>query len=150
MRDELLPEGSPLTLRVLVVEDDPAIRLMAVDILSDAGFETLEAGDADQALEALKNSEHKIDILFTDVRMPGMNGLELARVAKHQHTQLHVIVTSGQHEKELPTGAKFLAKPWCASDLLRLAASAAESRILLPKTRPASPHRNCQHYSQGY
>jgi CheY-like chemotaxis protein len=121
MRDELLPEGSPLTLRVLVVEDDPAIRLMAVDILSDAGFETLEAGDAAQALEAL-NSEHKVDILFTDVRMPGMNGLELARLAKDKHPQLHVIVTSGQHEKELPTGAKFLAKPWCASELLRLAA----------------------------
>src|SRR5690242_16990119 len=96
---------------------------MAVDILSDAGFETLEAGDADQALEALKNSEHKIDVLFTDVRMPGMNGLELARVAKSEHPQLRVIVTSGQHEIEVPTGAKFLAKPWCASELLRLTAS---------------------------
>ena len=54
--------------------------------------------------------------------MPGMNGLELARVAKSKHPQLRVIVTSGQHEKELPTGAEFLAKPWCASELLRLAA----------------------------
>jgi len=45
---------------------------MAVDILSDAGFETLEAGDAAQALEALENSEHKIHVLFTDVRMPGI------------------------------------------------------------------------------
>jgi CheY-like chemotaxis protein len=107
---------------VLVVEDDPAIRLMAVDILSDAGFETLEAGDAAQALEALNNSEHKIDVLFTDLRMPGMNGLELARIAKRQHPQLRVIVTSGTYEKELPTDAKFIAKPWCPSDLLRLAA----------------------------
>lgn len=122
MGDELLPERSPLTLRVLVVEDDPAIRLMAVDILSDAGFETLEAGDAAQALEALENSEHKIHVLFTDVRMPGMNGLELVLVAKRKHPQLRVIVTSGDHEKDLPPGAKFLAKPWCASDLLRVAA----------------------------
>ena len=49
MRSDFLPGGRSC---VLVVEDDPAIRLMAVDILSDAGFETLEAGDAAQALEA--------------------------------------------------------------------------------------------------
>ena len=122
MRNEFLPEGRSLAVRVLVVEDDPAIRSMAVDILLDAGFETLEAGDATEAIEALETSQHKIDILFTDVRMPGMNGLELARVAKRKHPELRVIVTSGQNEKELPTGAKFLAKPWCASDLLRLAA----------------------------
>jgi CheY-like chemotaxis protein len=122
MPNEFLPERRSLAVRVLVVEDDPAIRSMAVDILLDAGFETLEAGDATEAIEALETSQHKIDILFTDVRMPGMNGLELARVAKRKHPELRVIVTSGQNEKELPTGAKFLAKPWCASDLLRLAA----------------------------
>src|SRR5436305_14999589 len=98
MRNEFLLGGRSC---VLVVEDDPAIRLMAVDILSDAGFETLEAGDAAQALEALENSEHKIHVLFTDVRMPGMNGLELARVAKSKHRQLRVIGTTGQHEKDL-------------------------------------------------
>ena len=118
MRNDFLPGGRSC---VLVVEDDPAIRLMAVDILSDAGFETLEAGDAAQALEALNKSEHKIDVLFTDLRMPGMNGLELAHVAKRKHPQLRVIVTSGDYEKDLPPGAKFLAKPWCASDLLRVA-----------------------------
>ena len=53
MRSDFLPGGRSC---VLVVEDDPAIRLMAVDILSDAGFETLEAGDAAQALEALNKS----------------------------------------------------------------------------------------------
>jgi len=50
MRNEFLPGGRSC---VLVVEDDPAIRLLAVDILSDVGFETMEAGDAAQALEAL-------------------------------------------------------------------------------------------------
>ena len=119
MRNEFLLGGRSC---VLVVEDDPAIRLLAVDILSDAGFETKEAGDAAQALEVLNNSEHKIDVLFTDLRMPGMTGLELALVAKRKHPQLRVIVTSGDYEKELPPGAKFLAKPWCASDLLRVAA----------------------------
>jgi DNA-binding NtrC family response regulator len=95
MRNEFLLGGRSC---VLVVEDDPAIRLLAVDILSDAGFETMEAGDAAQALEVLNNSEHKIDVLFTDLRMPGMTGLELALVAKRKHPQLRVIVTSGDYE----------------------------------------------------
>jgi YesN/AraC family two-component response regulator len=71
-------------------------------------------------LELLKNPEEDIDVLFTDVRMPGsMDGLELASVAKRKHPQLHVIVTSGYFDRaELPQGTTFISKPWSAVDLV--------------------------------
>jgi CheY-like chemotaxis protein len=105
---------------VLVVEDEPTVRSLAVDILSDAGFVTVEAANATQALDVLANSEQEIDVLFTDVRMPGaMNGMELARVAKRERPRLHVIITSGYYDREeLPKGANFLNKRWSAVDLV--------------------------------
>jgi CheY-like chemotaxis protein len=97
----------------LVVEDEPTVRLLAVDILADAGFETAEASNAAQALELLKSPQQDIDVLFTDVRMPGaMDGFELASVAKRKHLQLQVIVTSGYFDRaELPQGTTFIGLP---------------------------------------
>jgi two-component system, response regulator PdtaR len=115
-----------LAICVLVVEDDPLVRFVAVQVLADAGFETLEAGDAAQALDALKGSE-RIDVLFTDVRMPGrMNGFELALVAQRRWPDLRVIVTSAYFDQsDLPSGTDFLHKPWTAHDLLRRVTQAA-------------------------
>jgi DNA-binding NtrC family response regulator len=109
-----------VSIRVLVVEDQPAVKLLTLDILADAGFETAEASNAAQALELLRSPEHDIDVLFTDVRMPGaMDGFELASVAKRMHPELHVIVTSGYFDrKELPQGTTFIQKPWSAIDLI--------------------------------
>ena len=133
----LTPKGAPSasypgsrlsigTPSVLVVEDDPLVRFVAVQVLADAGFETLEAGDAAQALDALKGSE-RIDVLFTDVRMPGrMNGFELALVAQRRWPDLRVIVTSAYFDQsDLPSGTDFLHKPWTAHDLLRRVTQAA-------------------------
>jgi CheY-like chemotaxis protein len=105
---------------VLVVEDEPTLRSLALDVLADAGFETLAAQDAAHALDVLDSEMDHIDVLFTDVRMPGrMNGLELAQVARRKWPELRVIVTSGYFERgELPAGANFLGKPWSASDLV--------------------------------
>jgi two-component system, response regulator PdtaR len=72
----------------LVIEDEPVVRSLAVDILADAGFETIEAANATQALDVLANSEQR-SMSFTDVQMPGsMNGMELARVAKRERPNL--------------------------------------------------------------
>ena len=105
---------------ILVVEDDPLVRFVAVEILADAGFETIEARDASQALEVLKRND-RIDVLFTDVRMPGrMNGFELALIAQRKWPDLRVILTSAYFDpSDLPSGTKFLEKPWTPSDLLR-------------------------------
>jgi CheY-like chemotaxis protein len=109
-----------VSIRVLVVEDEPTVRSLAVDVLADAGFDTAEASNAAQALELLKNPDEAIDVLFTDVRMPGsMDGLELASVAKRKRPQLVVIVTSGWFDRaELPRGTTFIGKPWAAVDLI--------------------------------
>ena len=103
---------------VLIVDDEPAVRALATDILSDAGFETIAAADADQALHVLTHDFSTVDVLFTDVRMPGaMSGLELARVAKRNWPDLRVIVTSGYFAGDFPS-AQFLRKPWSAAELV--------------------------------
>ena len=106
---------------VLVVEDEPMVRSLAVDILSDAGFETVEAGDAAQALTVLTSDDQEIDVLLTDVRMPGrMDGFELADIAKRRWPQLRVIVTSGYFDtRDVPSGTNILHKPYSTSDLVK-------------------------------
>jgi CheY-like chemotaxis protein len=102
----------------LIVDDEPAVRALATDILSDAGFHTIAAADANQELHVLTHDMNSIDVLFTDVRMPGaMSGLELARVAKRNWPALRVIVTSGYFAGDFPS-ADFLRKPWSASELV--------------------------------
>jgi len=115
-----------VSIKVLVVEDEPTVRSLAIDILAEAGFETAEASNAAQALDILKATED-IDVLFTDVRMPGpMDGLDLATVAKGKHPHLQVIVTSGYFARaELPQGTTFLPKPWSAVDLISKVTRAA-------------------------
>jgi DNA-binding NtrC family response regulator len=110
---------------VLIVDDEPAVRALATDILADAGFDTIAAADADQALHLLENDPKNVDVLFTDVRMPGaMSGLDLARVAKRKWPALRVIVTSGYFAGDFPTH-QFLRKPWSASELVSRIAQAA-------------------------
>ena len=105
---------------VLVVEDEPLIRLLVIDILSEAGFEVREAQDPAEALTVLKSDE-QIDVLLTDVRMPGcIDGFELAEVAKRRRPELRVIVTSGYIARgDVPSGTNFLPKPFSASDLVK-------------------------------
>ncbi len=100
---------------VLVVEDDPLLRMMAVDLVEDAGFDAVEACGADEAMEIL-DSRHDIDVLFTDVDMPGsMNGVGLANWARRTNTPLGIVVTSGHHnpaEVSLPERSVFFPKPY--------------------------------------
>jgi PAS domain S-box-containing protein len=103
---------------VLVVEDDALVRLAAVDMIGALGFVAVQAADADQAL-AILNSEARIDILFTDVGLPGMRGPELAEVAVAQRPGLKVIFASGYAETTVSTieGAVRLGKPYQQDEL---------------------------------
>jgi CheY-like chemotaxis protein len=107
---------------VLIVEDEPLLRSMAVEFLSEAGLQTFEAENAEEALDLLQERAGEVAVLFTDVRMPGpMDGLELARVAHSSWPWIRVIVTSGAFGKPsdtLPNDADFLRKPWLPLDLL--------------------------------
>jgi CheY-like chemotaxis protein len=91
---ECLRVGSAVC--VLVAENEPTVRGLPINIRSEAGFKTLHAEDAAQALDVLENNQSHVDVLFTDLRMrDGMSGLELARVAKLRDPDLRVVITSG-------------------------------------------------------
>jgi CheY-like chemotaxis protein len=97
---------------VLVVDDEPAVRAMAVDMLRALGLEVLDAYNGHDALRLL--SQHpEIRLLFTDVRMPGMTGVELAEAARRLRPDLRVIVTSAYvGEDVVPPSGLFVPKPF--------------------------------------
>ena len=100
---------------VLVVEDEAIIRMAAIDIVEHAGFEALEAPNADAAIRILERRPD-IRLVFTDVDMPGtMDGLKLAHYIRHRWPPILLMVTSGKsviEEKALPDGARFFSKPY--------------------------------------
>ena len=108
-------DASENSIAVLVVEDEPMIRLVAADQLLDAGFEVYEAGRAEEAIPILE-AHSEIRLLFTDVKMPGpMDGLKLAQFVRDRWPRLKIMVTSGHvrvTQDSLPAGAFFLPKPY--------------------------------------
>ena len=100
---------------VLVVEDEFLLRMDAVDMIAAAGFEVVEAANADDAIEILE-SRPDITVVFTDIQMPGsMDGLKLARAVRGRWPPIKIIATSGHlhvAETDLPEGGRFLPKPY--------------------------------------
>jgi two-component system, response regulator PdtaR len=100
---------------ILVVEDIPLIRMGAVDLFVNAGFEALEAESADDAIRILE-SRQDIHLVFTDVGMPGtMDGIKLSHYIRDRWPPVKLIVASGKaiiEESHLPVGAKFFCKPY--------------------------------------
>ena len=100
---------------VLVVDDEALVRMSAVGLLADAGYEVLEAKDAESALAVLE-SRADIGLVFTDVEMPGtMDGIGLANVIRARWPAVLMVVASGKaeiNESRLPRGAQFFRKPY--------------------------------------
>lgn len=100
---------------VLVVDDIALIRMGAVDLVQSAGYEALEAQDADEAISILE-SRDDIDLVFTDVQMPGtMDGIKLAHFIRNRWPPVQLIVASGRdilEESSLPTGSQYFSKPY--------------------------------------
>jgi two-component sensor histidine kinase/CheY-like chemotaxis protein len=102
------------TAKVLVVEDEMMLRMRAVDIVEDAGFTSIEAVNADDAL-AILESRSDIDLLFTDIQMPGtIDGLKLAHAVHARWPSIKIMLVSGQvtpTEIEKPVNSRFYGKP---------------------------------------
>ena len=105
---------------VLIVEDELLIRLHAAEIIGEAGFDVIEASNADQAI-AILEVRPDIAVLFTDIQMPGsMDGLKLAAAVKGRWPPIGIVATSGfVHVRpgDLPEGGRFLPKPYNPSQL---------------------------------
>jgi CheY-like chemotaxis protein len=107
---------------VLIVEDETLIRLHAVEMIEAAGYDVIEAANADAAISILEQRSD-IRLIFTDIEMPGsMDGIKLAHFVKGRWPPIEIIATSG-HAKithsDLPEGSRFLPKPYEAAAVTR-------------------------------
>ncbi|KAA0955233.1 response regulator [Pseudomonas sp. ANT_H12B] len=102
---------------VLIVEDDPAVRVLVSTVLSDLGYAFVEAGDADSAVPIL-DSAQRIDLLISDVGLPGMNGRQLAEIGRQYRPDLKVLFITGYAEHAavrggfLDPGMQMITKPF--------------------------------------
>ena len=130
---QIAPGG---TETILLVEDELALRVVSRVYLESKGYAILEAGNATEALKVCKNYQREIDVLITDMVMPGMGGIELAKAALEVRPQLSIILVSGYADRT-PTddataiGASFLQKPFSLDALARL----VRTRIEEPRYR---------------
>ena len=128
---------------VLVVEDSPLIRMGAVDLVTSAGFEALEASDAEEAIRILE-ARPDIHLVFTDVGMPGtMDGIRLSHYIRNRWPPVKLIVTSGKmtiDESRLPVGARFFPKPYDESAIVEAMMGMLSSPLRL-HVRPVSGYR---------
>ena len=121
-RPAALPGG---TETVLIVEDEDMLRSLCVRILERLGYRVLQARNGDEAIAEARGYGDRIDLLLTDVVMPGMNGSELATQLVLHHPEMKVLFTSGytenviSHHGVLADGVSFIGKPYTPSALAR-------------------------------
>jgi DNA-binding NtrC family response regulator len=114
----LFPDPKERCPAVLVVEDEVLIRLVIADYLRECGFKVYEAATALEAIEVLESDQASIDLVFTDIRLPGeINGFALGQWVRANRPGLPVILTSGDSKKsdaakELCENEPFFAKPY--------------------------------------
>jgi CheY-like chemotaxis protein len=122
----------PDQILVLVAEDEELVRLVVAEALRDAGLEVMEAEHAEAALSVLEHHAARINVLFTDIQMPGsMDGLALAHHTSKNWPRIALLITSARPQPDramLPAKSRFLAKPYRHSHVvqhIRALASAA-------------------------
>jgi CheY-like chemotaxis protein len=118
---------------VLVVEDEPPLRELAARILAAAGYTVLQAANGPEALALIAGHAATVDLVFTDVVMPGMNGRELAARLSVLRPSMRVLYTSGYTEDAilrhgvLDDPSRFLSKPYTPAVLRRRIREALDS-----------------------
>ncbi|HZL59179.1 MAG TPA: CHASE sensor domain-containing protein [Stellaceae bacterium] len=123
---------------VLVVEDEELVRTLVVETIRDEGFTVIERADGTSALDVL-NSEVEIDLLLSDVRLPGANGYKLAEIGMARRPQMKVLLMTGFTQDPIPenlarAGIIMLYKPYKLGDLVVYA-----NQLLKAKRDPATP-----------
>lgn len=107
--------------RILLVEDEDAVRSFSVRALQNKGYEVFEAASGDNALELLAEKKPKLDLMVSDVMMPGIDGIELGKRVREMYPNLTIIFMSGYTEDkfkdDMGPGIHFLAKPFTLKQL---------------------------------
>lgn len=107
---------------ILVVEDAEAVRKLVCAMLANGGYQYLEAGDGQEALQLLEDSPLPFHLVLTDIVMPGMNGVELAHHLNRIRPEVRVVFMSGYADdplmNKIEQGAVLLSKPFTATALL--------------------------------
>jgi len=117
--------------RVLVVEDNDDVRMFSTELLEDLGYKVRRVADASAALAILSNDEFAVDLVFSDVIMPGMNGVELASIIRERYPGLPVVLTSGYSNvlaESAHRGFELIQKPYSVESLSRIVRKAIADR----------------------
>jgi CheY-like chemotaxis protein len=118
--------SNALLRKVLVVDDEPDLAELAASLLGAHGLDVLVAHSGREALLVLE-SDHEVDAIFSDVRMPGMTGLELADAVKEMYPKVKIVLTSGYIQSEQLIGRErpylFASKPYRIETILKLLCS---------------------------
>ena len=99
--------GSTHGATILIAEDEPAVRNLLQNILNSAGYQVLIASDGTKALKIAEQHERNIDLLLSDIVMPEMTGLELAKTLKSKRPEMRIVLTSAY-----PQGALVMDSAW--------------------------------------
>jgi two-component system, cell cycle sensor histidine kinase and response regulator CckA len=108
---------------ILVVEDDPAVRAVAARALKRFGYDVLAAEGGEEALQLARRHRGAINLLLTDIMMPGLNGVEVASAVTRVRPGIHVFFMSGYADQDLvrqgllEPGTHFLQKPFTPQEL---------------------------------
>jgi two-component system cell cycle sensor histidine kinase/response regulator CckA len=119
------PAGVSGLLHILVVDDTSVVRRGTARMLSEEGFRVFEAGSAVEAIEVLRTSRKRIDLVIADVVMPGINGVDLVRLIHAEWPQTPIIFMSAYQAEELVRqglerpAVIFLAKPFTRDELMQ-------------------------------
>jgi PAS domain S-box-containing protein len=146
-------ESSARRETILVVEDDADVRLYTVECLQELGYQVLEAHDGPSALRLMRLHGQPIDLLFSDVVMPGMSGSELAAEARKMQPGLKVLFTSGYtrnaivHNGRLDQGVEMIVKPFTFEALAQKVRDAIDSEdgsVLIVEAEPTVRSLTCE------
>jgi nitrogen-specific signal transduction histidine kinase len=118
--------------RILVVEDNEEVGRFSTELLQDLGYATRRADNAKQALALIEADQSAFDLVFSDVIMPGMNGVELATIIRERHPHIQVVLTSGYSSvlaENAHQGFELIQKPYSVEALSRALRRAIAERL---------------------
>ena len=119
---------------ILVVDDEPMVRMVITSVLASRGFTVLEAGDGREGLRLFREHRDEIRVVLLDLSMPGMNGVQAFEEMHHLNAGIPVVLLSGSVEKDAvdlfsgPAPAAFLPKPFRPAALVNLVREVLERR----------------------